>query len=103
MDDTTRGWRRVAERVDMRHHVVTEPFLKIRDRREVDVVEMRPHLGDRRRGNIDTQLLLTFRECEPQPAPKTISGLRRPERQHCGRCITLGKRRAVCLVGGHRI
>jgi hypothetical protein len=37
--------------VDVRHHVVPEAPLVRRDRREVDVVEVRAHLRDRFVGN----------------------------------------------------
>ena len=74
--------RDVAERVDVRHHVVPEPPLVRGDRLEVDVVEMRAHLRDRLVGDRHAQLLLGFGEREPEAPPESVPRLRRPQLEH---------------------
>ena len=68
MDEAARRRRDVAERVDVRHHVVAEAPLVRRDRVEVDVVEVRAHLRDRLVGNRNAELLLGLGEREPERA-----------------------------------
>ena len=46
MNESARRRRDVAERVDVRHHVVPKPSFVRRDRLEVDIVEVRAHLRD---------------------------------------------------------
>ena len=74
--------RDVAERVDVRHHVVAEAPLVRGDDVEVDVVEVRAHLRDRLVGNRNAELLLGFGEREPEPAPEAVARRRRPELEH---------------------
>ena len=56
VDERLRRRRDVAERVDVRHHVVAEAPLVRGDGVEVDVVEVRAHLRERLVGNRNAEL-----------------------------------------------
>jgi hypothetical protein len=102
VDEAARRGSNVAERMDVRHHVMPKPTLVGRDHIEIDVVEVRPHLRDRLVGNRNTELLFRFGEREPQLPPQTMSLCRRPELQHRFRCVSLGERRRVAAGRRHR-
>ena len=102
MDESARRGRDVAERVDVRHHVVAKAPLVRGDDVEVDVVEMRAHLRDRLVRNRHAELLLRFGEREPELAPQAVSHRRRPELEHRLRRVPLGERRRVAIVSRHR-
>ena len=91
-------WSRVAERVHVCHHIVTEPPLVVGDRREVDRVQRSTHLTDCRVGNVDAEPLLTFGQRQPEPAPQTVAVLRAPQLEHGRRRISLSERRRVVRV-----
>src|SRR5205807_945010 len=76
--------------------------LVLGDLHEVDVVEVLPHLGERRGRDLDAEIALRFGERHPEPPPESVTGARRPEREHRRRGISFGERRTVPVVA-HRM
>ena len=95
--------RDVAERVDVRHHVVPEATLVRGDGVEVDVVEVRAHLRDRLVGNRHAELLLGLGEREPErrQSPWRVRGDQ--SSSIASRRVALGERRGVGVVHRHWI
>ena len=76
MDDA-RGLRAgVAERADVRHHVMAQPVLILGGAVKIDIVEMRTHFLKLLVGNGQTQLLLALGEREPETAERRELPLR---------------------------
>ena len=98
VDDAAGRGGAVPEGVDVRHHIVLEARLVAGDGVEVDVVEVRPHLGERLVGNGHAKRLLRLREGEPETAPEAVTGLWAPEREHRRGGVAFGERRAVLGV-----
>jgi hypothetical protein len=66
-------WRGIGECMNVGHHVVTEPLLISGDRLEVDLVQRPAHLRDGGFGNLDAELLLSFRQRQPETAPQAMA------------------------------
>ena len=76
MDDA-RGLRAgVAERADVRHHVMAQPVFILGGAVKIDIVEMRTHFLKLLVGNGQTQLLLALGEREPETAERRELPLR---------------------------
>ena len=103
VNEGARGRGNIGEGVDVRHHIVSEPTLVRAHDVEVDVVDVRPHLGERVIGDRYAELLLRFGECEPELSPKRVAHPRRPQLEHGPRRVALGKRRRVPVGRAHRI
>ena len=69
MDDRPRVRADLAVGVDMRHDVMPHLALPRVRHVVVDVVHVRPQLGDLLHRNIQPQLALAFRQRDPQPPP----------------------------------
>ncbi len=65
VDESTRSRCLVAEMVHVRHDVMAEAPLVACSGIEVCVVQVGPHIGDGRVGDLDTQLLLGL--CQRKP------------------------------------
>src|SRR5436190_5557666 len=89
MNERLRGRSSVAEGVNVRHHIVSEPSLVRGGDFEVDVVEMDAHLRDCFVRNLNAELFFRLGECEPESSPESVAGTRRPELQHRPRCVSL--------------
>jgi hypothetical protein len=95
VDDAVRLGRDIAVVMNMGHHVVTETLL-VRGRRiQVDVLDVRAHLVQCARGNVQSELLLGFSECDPQPAPCHELGPLGEDPAHFARCVALHERVAI--------
>ena len=82
MDDA-RGLRAdVAERADVRHHVVAQPVLILGGAVEIDIVEMRAHFLELLVRDGQAQLLLALGEREPETAERRKLPLRGEEMLH---------------------
>ncbi len=93
MNERTGGRRLIAEVVDMRHHIVTQPSLVFRGLLEVGIVEMGPQLRQRGVRNREAQLFFPLHQREPQPAPQADTAALAPERLHRGRGVARRERR----------
>ena len=102
MDHAASRRRRVAEQMDMRHHVMAKTPFILRRLGEINVVEMFPHVRYRGGGDIDAQFPFGLRKRQPEAAPESMPRLRRPERDHRRRGVALGERGLVSVVA-HRI
>ena len=98
MDDALRRGGDIAEGVHVRHHVVPEALLVPGNDGEIDVVEVRAHLLNRRRGDVDAERPLVLREREPEPAPEPVPGLRAPQFEHRLGGVAFGERGLVLRV-----
>ena len=65
MNERPCGGRGVAEGVNVRHDIMTEPSLVRGDGRKIHIVQVLAHLGDRLVGNLDAERFLRFGEGEP--------------------------------------
>src|SRR5438477_7499175 len=70
MNERLRGRSSVTERVNVRHHIVSEPSLVRGGDFEVDVVEMLAHLRDCFIGNLNAELFFRLGEGEPESPPE---------------------------------
>ena len=82
MNDRHRLGRQFAERLDVRHDVVTHLFLELRGIFVVDVVLELFHLGDLLVGDVQSEFLFRFGKRDPQPSPKTELRVVRKVRRH---------------------
>jgi len=92
MNERLCGRCRIAERVNVRHHVMTKSLLVGGNGLEVDLVEIGAHLLDRSVRDRDPQLTLGLGERQPKTAPKPVTRCRRPQLEHRLRCVPLGER-----------
>ena len=74
--------RLVAQVVDVRHDVVTQPLLVLGRAIEVDVVDVRAELLHGGPGNVEPQLALPLHQGEPQPSPQPDAPALAPQRLH---------------------
>jgi hypothetical protein len=95
VDDRLRPRALLAERVDVRHHVVFEALLEVARVGVVDVVGRRLHLLDLRGGDVEAERLLRLRERDPEPPPRAELEVVREEPEHLHRRVPLRKRRLV--------
>src|SRR5688572_24090475 len=92
MDEGTRGRRLIAEMMDVRHHVVTQPALVFGGFVEIGVVEMLAQLLQRRVRDLEAELFLRFHQGQPEAAPQTDAPALAPQRLHRGRGVPHGQR-----------
>jgi hypothetical protein len=87
----------------VRHDVVAELLFVVGDHREIDVVEVRSHPGNRRIGDIDAQRLLSLCQRQPKATPEPVSLLRTPQGEHGARRVAVGERGLVrrSIGSGH--
>ena len=93
--------RLIAEMMHVSHHVVPEAPLVLRRRRQVGVVEVRPHRGERRVGDVEPELALALRQRQPHPPPQPDAVTLAPQPLHRGRGVAGAEGGAVAVVG-HR-
>jgi hypothetical protein len=91
----------IAEGMDVGHHIVAKAPFVPRCRSQVGVIEVLPHLADRRLRNLQSQLALGFGQGEPESAPEGNSAGLSPQRLHCRRRVSGAQRRAPAILG-HR-
>jgi len=95
VDDRSGLGGRVAERVDVGHHVVAELLLVPRRLAEVDVVQVPRHLVDLALLDVQTQLLLRLGQFQPEPPPRAEFLLRTEKLGHLSRSVSLHQRARV--------
>jgi hypothetical protein len=91
----------IAERMDVRHHIMAEAPLVACGDNQIGVIEMSSHLSNSRLWDVESQLTLGFGQGQPEPAPKANAVRLAPKRLHGGRGIAGAERRVPPLVG-HR-
>ena len=82
MDDACGLRAGVAERADVRHHVVAQPVLILGGTVKIDIVEMRAHFLKLLVRDGQPQLLLALGEREPETAERRKLPLRGEEMLH---------------------
>jgi hypothetical protein len=95
VDDRGRLRGRVAERADVRHHIVTQLLLVTGRLLEVDVVEVTGHLVDLALFDVQAELLLGLGQFQPEPPPRAELLLGTEQLRHLGRGVSLDQRTGV--------
>jgi hypothetical protein len=99
MDNRPRIRALISPRMNMSHDVVPQFALVTVRGIEIDVVDIRSHLGDLRVTDIQSEFLLTFGQRNPKPPPCGMLFLSRPDRGHFSRGISRDERVFVDVVG----
>ncbi len=76
----------------MGHHIVSEALLVLGRPVEIELVDGRAHLLKRLVRNVETELGLTFSECDPEASPRSVAASGRKNLLHLARCISVRKR-----------
>jgi len=93
VDDRRRLGRRLAEGVNMGHHVVAHPAFVVGRLGEIDVVQVAAHRLQRRVGHLgQPELALRLGQRQPEPAPSRELGLRAPQADHFLGRVALNQR-----------
>ena len=71
--------------IDVRHNVMADDSFAFFRKFEIDVVQMRLHLGDLFVGYVKTERFFALRQREPQPAEKSYSVFVRKRMTHFAR------------------
>ena len=95
VEEGTGRRRLLAEMVDVRHHVVTQPLLVLRRALRVGVVQVGAELCERPIRDVEAELLLRLHEREPQPPPQADPPPLTPQRLHRRGGVALAQRREV--------
>ena len=88
VDDRHRVRTQLAERMNVRHHVMSQLLLLRLGKLVVDVVDVGLHLIDLLVSDVQTQLLLGSRQSNPQLPPGGELHIRRPDIAHLLRGIS---------------